>query len=296
MKHDHASATGGGFGSGHPSLFNSKKKTHSMAIEDQNGSVLRDCTASMVIYENPPEVIRKTAVGFLDTECSVQLTIVDNSPASDLCSAFDGLPVSYHYYGENVGYGRAHNWAIAHAEPSKYHLVLNPDIIIPPGTIRSLIEFMENHPDVGMVCPRILNEDGSDQYLNKRYPTVMDFFIRRFMPRIFAPLFKRRLDSYEMRDVGYSQMCDVEVMTGAFMLCRTHVLKALAGFDPRYFLYLEDFDLSRKFQQNGFRTVYCPNAAVIHYWTRDSHKNIRMTLIFMVSMCRYFSKWGWKWL
>jgi GT2 family glycosyltransferase len=261
-----------------------------------NGSVLRDCTASMVIYKNPPEAIRKTAVGFLDTECSVQLTIVDNSPTSDLRSLFEGLPVSYHFYGENVGYGRAHNWAISHAEPSKYHLVLNPDIIIPSGTIRSLIQFMENHPDVGMVCPRILNEDGSDQYLNKRYPSVMDFFIRRFVPHIFDPLFKRRLDYYEMRDVGYDKMCDVEVMTGAFMLCRTNVLKALAGFDPRYFLYLEDFDLSRKFQQNGFRTVYCPNAAVIHYWTRDSHKNIRMTLIFIASMYRYFSKWGWKWL
>ena len=262
----------------------------------ENGCVMYDCTASMVIYNNPPEVVRRTATSFLDTECSVQLTIVDNSPTTDLRSAFDGLPVSYHSYGKNVGYGRAHNWAIFQAKPSKYHLVLNPDILIPPGTIRSLITFMENNPDVGMVCPRILNEDGSDQYLNKRYPSVMDFFIRRFLPHPFDPLFRQRLDHYEMRDVGYDETCEVEVMTGAFMFCRANVLKTLAGFDPRYFLYLEDFDLSRKFRQNGSRTVYCPQAAVIHYWTRESHKNIRMTMIFIVSMCRYFNKWGWKWL
>lgn len=267
-----------------------------MTEDGGNRDNLWDCTASMVLYRNPPAMIRKTAVGFLDSECSVQLTVVDNSPTTDLHSAFDGLPVSYHFSGENVGYGKAHNWAIFHAEPSRYHLVLNPDIVIPPGTIRSLSTFMDGHPDVGMVCPRILNENGTDQYLNKRYPSVMDFFIRRFVPNLFQSLFRRRLDRYEMRDVGYDKICDVEVMSGAFMLCRTPVLKAVGGFDPRYFLYLEDFDLSRKFQRNGFRTVYCPDAAVIHYWRRDSHKNVQMTWMFMVSMYRYFSKWGWKWL
>jgi hypothetical protein len=260
-----------------------------------NGSSLYDCTASMVIYRNPPAVIRQAAESFLDTDCSVRLTVVDNSPADDLRTAFDSLPISYHHSGENVGYGRGHNWAIFSAEPSRYHLVLNPDIRIMPGTIRSLVQFMEGHPDAGMVCPRVLNEDGSDQYLNKRYPSVMDFFLRRFMPPALKPLFRKRLERYEMRDVGYDDVCDVEVMTGAFMLCRTDILKKLAGFDPRYFLYFEDYDLSRKFQEHGFRTLYYPKSAVIHFWTRGSHRHIRMTMIFIVNMCRYFRKWGWKW-
>jgi hypothetical protein len=260
-----------------------------------NQYILYDCTASMVIYKNPPEVVRRTAESFFNTECSVQLTIVDNSPTTDLRSAFDGLPVSYHFFGKNVGYGKAHNWAISNAKNSKYHLVLNPDILIMPGCVSTLIAFMEKNPDIGIVCPRILNEDGSDQYLNKRYPSLMNFFIRRFMPKIFNPYFKKRLDHYEMRDVGYDKICDVEAMTGAFMLCRMNALKSLSGFDPRYFLYLEDFDLTRKFQQIGLRTVYYPQASVIHYWSRASHKSIRMTLIFIISMFQYFNKWGWKW-
>ena len=272
-----------------------KEKNHLGIKETPDQRTVRDCTASMVLFQNAPDMVRKAAEGLLDSECSIQLTVVDNSPTADLRSAFDGLPVSYHFAGKNLGFGRAHNWAIFHAEPSRYHLALNPDIVIPPGTIRSLITFMDNHPDAGMVCPRILNEDGTDQYLNKRYPSVMDFFIRRFVPRRFRHWFRERLDRYEMRDVGYDHVCDVEAMTGAFMLCRTDVLKAAAGFDPRYFMYLEDFDLSRTFQCRGWRTVYCPEASVTHYWTRDSHRNVKMTWRFIVSMCRYFSKWGWKW-
>ncbi len=267
-----------------------------MTASHLNGTPLYDCTGSMVIYRNPPEIIREAAESFLNSDCSVHLTVVDNSPSAALRSAFDGLAVAYHHYGENVGYGRGHNWAIFHAGPSRYHLVFNPDIRIPAGTLCSMIRFMEDHPDAGMVCPRVLNEDGSDQYLNKRYPSVMDFFVRRFVPSFLTPLFKRRLDRYEMRDVGYDKVCDVEVMTGAFMLCRTGILKKLAGFDPRYFLYFEDYDLSRKFQKAGFRTLYDPGAAVIHHWTRGSHKHIGMTMIFAVNMCRYYNKWGWTWL
>lgn len=260
------------------------------------GSPLCDCTASIVLYRNPPAVVRDAAAGFLDTDGSVMLCIVDNSPTDELRSAFDGLSAVYHFSGENTGYGRAHNRAIFSAEPSKYHLVLNPDIRIPAGTVRTLIRFMDCHPDVGMVCPRVLNEDGTDQCLNKRYPSVLDLFVRRFAPNFLHPLMKSRLDRYEMRDIGYDRMYDVEAMSGAFMLCRTSVLKKVGGFDPRFFLYFEDFDLSRRVRREGHRTVYCPEASVTHYWTRGAHRSVRMAAIFVVSMYRYFSRWGWKWL
>jgi len=250
----------------------------------------------MVIYDNPPRMLRAAAESFLSCSLSVCLYVVDNSPQPLLKSTFDGLTLEYYFYGRNIGYGKAHNWAIAHSKDSRYHLVMNPDIVIMPGTLDFLISFMDESPDVGMVCPRVLNEDGTDQFLNKRYPSVLDLFIRRFSPRFLHPLLKKRMDHYEMRDVGYDTICDVEVMSGAFMFCRTEVLKALAGFDPRYFLYFEDFDLSRKFQQLGYRTAYYPNSTVIHSWKRAAHKNLRMTLIFIANMYRYFSKWGWKWL
>jgi GT2 family glycosyltransferase len=259
-------------------------------------SILFDCTASMVIYNNPPEMIRKAALSFLDSKSSVQLTIVDNSPTSALRSAFEALPVEYLFYGNNVGYGAGHNLAIQNAADSRYHLILNPDIVIPSGTIAGLVQFMDNHPDVGMVCPKVLNEDGSTQYLNRRYPNVFDLFARRFVPRTFQGLLKNRLARYETRDIGYDTVHDVEFMTGAFMFCRTDVLNTVHGFDDRYFMYFEDCDLGQRFQQHGLRTVYYPEVSVTHLWERASHKSLKMTWVFIVNMCRYFNKWGWKWL
>lgn len=253
-----------------------------------------DCTASMVIYNNPPEMIRNAAVSFLSTDASVQLTIVDNSPTPALRSAFDGLAVEYHFMGENVGYGRGHNWAISKVGNSRYHLILNPDIIVAPETIKSLAAFMDKNLDIGMVCPKVLHQDGTVQHLNKRLPTVFDLYIRRFVPGPLKAVVRKRMDFFVMKDVGYDDVCDVEYMTGCFMFCRTDALKEVGGFDPRYFMYFEDCDLGREFQKKRHRTVYYPYASVTHLWERASYKSLRMTFVHIVNMIRYFNKWGWK--
>jgi len=250
----------------------------------------------MVIFNNPPEMIRNAALGLLNTDRSVQLVVFDNSPNPDLQSVLEPFRVKYHFNGGNVGFGKGHNWAMRNSAESRYHLIVNPDIIIPPDTIHHLIAFMDHHPDIGMVCPKVLNTDGSIQHLNKRYPTVFDLFLRRFLPKPLHGLFKDRLARYETRDIGYETVHDVEFMPGAFMFCRTDVLKAVHGFDERYFLYFEDCDLGKKIQNHGFRTVYYPEVHVTHFWERASHKNLKMTYVLVVNMFRYFNKWGWSWL
>lgn len=253
-----------------------------------------DCIASIVIYRNPPETLRKAAESFLNTNLRVKLYAVDNSPNPSLKSAFEGLPVIYLFSENNVGYGRAHNQVINNIGPCKYYLILNPDVFIPKGVIEELIKFMDAHPGVGMVCPKVLNEDGTIQYLNKRNPTVLDLFLRRFLPKQLKPIFRRRLDYYEMKDMGYDSIYDVPFISGAFMFCRASVLKEAGGFDPRYFLYFEDADLSRKIQEYGYRTVYYPYVSVNHSWERASHKSVRMALVLIANGIRYFNKWGWK--
>jgi len=107
-------------------------------------------------------------------------------------------------------------------------------------------------------------------------------------------LLKRRLDHYEMRDVGYQDIYEVPFMTGAFMFCRADVLKKVGGFDPRFFMYFEDADLSRKFQEEGCKTVYYPYVNITHLWQREAQKRLIMALVFMISGMKYFHKWGWK--
>lgn len=254
-----------------------------------------DCTASIVVYSNPIEMVRKAINSFLSCSCNVDLHVVDNSPTPSLKSSLVDLPVQYHFYGSNAGYGRGHNWALGVCCESKYHVIMNPDIIINDSTIESLCIFMNENPTIGVVGPKILNEDGTLQHLNKRYPAVFDLFVRRFIPKSLQFLVNNRLSRYEMTDVGYDKICDVECISGCFMFCRTEVLKSIDGFDDRYFMYFEDFDLSRKIQQQGYRTVFYPFATVTHLWERAAHKSIKMTWVFIVNMSRYFNKWGWKW-
>lgn len=252
------------------------------------------CTASIVTYNNPPEMIRNAIKSFLPCSLKVELHVIDNSPTEALKPYLTGLPIKYLFYGSNSGYGGGHNKAIAECSKSKYHIIINPDIIIAPSAIESLCSFMDQNPNIGMVSPKIMNADGTIQFLNKQYPTVFDLFARRFIPQSLHYFIQSRLDRYEMKGVGYEDICDVECISGCFMFCRTEVLKAVGGFDGRYFMYFEDFDLSRKIQQTGYRTVYYPFAKVIHLWERASHKSMKMTCIHIQSAFKYFNKWGWK--
>jgi GT2 family glycosyltransferase len=217
------------------------------------------------------------------------------------CNSNDGTVqfVHEHYPKVNVyinpkraGYGENHNVNLERAK-GRYFTIMNSDMIVGPDVFSCLAKFMNEFHDVGVVSPKILNEDYTIQGLNKRYPTIYDLFIRRFIPTFLMPLFKSRLDYYEMRDIGYDDICDVLFLSGAFMFCRTELLKQLGGFDTKYFLYFEDADLCHRVQKTH-RTVYCPSVDVVHCWKREAHKNWLFTYYFVYSAFLYFNRWGYK--
>jgi GT2 family glycosyltransferase len=257
-------------------------------------------TTAIVTF-NSRDTIGRTLESILaqTPECLPQaLLIVDN------CST-DGTPdviaeyaqghgrVSLIRNSRNIGFARAHNQALALID-SEFHVICNPDIVLPDNAFAELRRFMDHRPDIGIACPRFTYPDGRLQPLNRRHPTVCDLFLRRFLPRSLQPAFQRRLAAYEMLDVGYDHACDVPFMTGALMFCRTGALKKVGGFDERFFLYFEDADLSRRVQALGLRTVYCHLATVTHNWQRMAHKDWRMAWVFALSARSYFRKWGWR--
>lgn len=248
------------------------------------------CTASLVVYENSPVMLAELLQSLPDF---LPVAVVDNSPTAELERFFAGFPQArYRFSGRNLGYGNGHNLALALSPPSDFHLIMNPDVVVMPGALEQMLRCMDNDPAIGMVCPQVCNPDGSLQFLNRRYPSVLDLFIRRF---VSSRMFAKRRAWHEMRDIGYEAACDVESVSGAFMLCRRTLLETLGGFDPRYFMYFEDVDLSRECHKAGYRTVYCPDAVVVHQWARASYRNLRLTVVHIVNMIRYFNKWGWKW-
>lgn len=86
----------------------------------------------------------------------------------------------------------------------------------------------------------------------------------------------------------------MQVASGCFMLIRTHLLFKLRGFDERFFLYLEDTDLSRRARKEGL-IVYQPEFTVTHRWHRDSAHHMKARLRHTLSAIKYFHKWGWRW-
>ncbi|WP_322042783.1 glycosyltransferase family 2 protein [Paraburkholderia sp. J67] len=232
---------------------------------------------------------------------SIHLYLVDNGGMPEMRSCLDALSQAGIDHtvvsGQgNVGYGLGHNLAIRLAS-SRYHLVLNPDVDIEPGALLAALTFLDAHPEAGLLTPAIVDDAGRLQYLCRQYPTLLDLFVRGFLPAAAKQAFATRLARYEMRELINERdiIWDPPIVSGCFMLFRTDVLKRLHGFDARYFLYFEDYDLSLRAHEFA-RVVYAPMVRVLHHGGGASRKGLAHIRMFLASAFKFFNRFGWKWL
>lgn len=252
-----------------------------------------DLTCSIVLYHNPSNEVRIAIESFLNANRHVKLFLVDNSKDDLLRFQFISPQIEYIFNGRNLGYGKGHNIAIKRAiNESKYHLVLNPDVEFNPAILDSLYEFMEANREVGLVMPKVYYKNGHLQYLCKKLPSPADLILRRFIPKSVQSIFKNSMDQYELKHKDYNRIMEVPNLSGCFMFIRTSVLKVVGDFDERFFLYLEDTDLCRRIGQQ-FKTVYYPNASIIHGYSKASYKSFSLMKMHLASSIKYFNKWGW---
>lgn len=193
----------------------------------------------------------------------------------------------------NLGYGRANNLALARAS-SDFHLILNPDVELEPKALAEALGALASHPEVGIVAPAVYGEDGGMQYLCKRYPSVWVLFLRGFAPEFLRRRFARTLDRYEMRDViGEAFVGSVPLASGCFMLARTTLLERVGGFDPGFFMYFEDYDLSLRVGRES-QVAYVPRARIVHHGGEAARKGPRHIAWFVRSAWRFFARHGWR--
>jgi GT2 family glycosyltransferase len=108
-------------------------------------------------------------------------------------------------------------------------------------------------------------------------------------------IFKQRLADYEMRDIiADGTVWQPPIVSGCFLLLRAPVLAELQGFDPKYFLYFEDFDFSLRAAALT-RVAYVPTVRVVHYGGHAARKGLRHILLFARSAIIFFNSHGWKW-
>lgn len=249
-------------------------------------------SCSVVSYNNAPDQIADVLNSVAATSKDIALCLVDNSPDDTLAEVARRYGARYIHRPDNPGFGVAHNLAIAEAlkNGSRYHLVLNPDIAFGADVIPALQTYMETHQDVGLVMPDIRYPDGNRQHLCKLLPHPGDLLVRRFAPALYR--FSGRPATYEMLHSGYDRIMDVPALSGCFMFLRASLLAKTGGFDERYFMYLEDVDLSRRIGRLA-RTVFFPSVSVTHAYQKGSYKSSILLIRHMRSAFHYFNKWGW---
>ena len=252
--------------------------------------------ASVVLYNPRLEQVEQVCASLLEASCVKNIYLIDNSPHETPLNRENGVfsskKIQYIWNeGSNLGYGKAHNIAIRESvwQKTKYHLVLNSDIEVKGKDIDALYAFMEHNGAVGMLMPRIVYPNGDLQYLCKLLPTPWDVFIRRFLPAKWG---KKRKERYEMHASGYDKILNVPHLSGCFMFMRTRAVLEARLFDERYFMYLEDIDLTRTVHRNWL-TLYVPDITIVHNHGRGSYKQLHLLWVHCVNMCRYFNKWGW---
>lgn len=272
-----------------------------------------DLAVSIVVYHSDPERLAAT-LRSLDRAVAealrqgvleqVALYLIDNAerPDKELPGLLTRSIDRSRYHGVeriagqgNIGYGRGHNLALRQADTA-YHLVLNPDVELAADALVHALRFMDAQPGAGLLAPAVTDEHGRPQYLCRRYPSVLVLLLRGFLPAALRRPWRNYLARYELRDrIDGQAVWDVPLISGCWMLLRRSTITATGGFDPRFFLYFEDYDLSLRTARVA-RLVYLPEVRIVHHGGRAAAKGLRHIGLFLRSAIRFFNRHGWVWV
>jgi N-acetylglucosaminyl-diphospho-decaprenol L-rhamnosyltransferase len=220
--------------------------------------------AVVVNYEAGPLLLECVRSVLADESAGpVELVVVDNGSSDGSVEAveknFPGVLV-VHSPG-NVGYSRAANLGIA-ATRAPIIAVLNADLTLDPGSAGALVPRMEHDARLGAVGPRVANVDGSDYPSARRIPSVPLAAGHAVFGLVWpANPFTTR---YRQLDADPAVRRDVDWVSGSAVWLSRAALDAIGGWDERYFMYMEDLDLSWRLRRGGWRIEYEPAGRVVH--------------------------------
>lgn len=203
-----------------------------------------------------------------------ELIVVDNNSSDASCSIVKTQFPSVILIENkgNKGFSKANNQAVAIAK-GEYLLFLNPDTVMPEDFFKKTIPYLDEHPDVGALGPRLI--DGKGLFApdaKKSFPSLsVAIFKTTGLNKIFPH--STYINKYYAVHIKEHQTASVEVLSGCCMLLRHSLLSSIGkAFDEDYFMYCEDVDLSFRIQNAGFKNIYFPEATIIHYKGESTRK------------------------
>jgi N-acetylglucosaminyl-diphospho-decaprenol L-rhamnosyltransferase len=250
---------------------------HIVIVNYNTRDLLRDCLTS----------VRESRVG----ASRLAVTVVDagsGDGSADMTEA--EFPEVGLVRSGNFGYPHGNNLGLKRVD-ARYHLLLNPDTLLPPGALAAALAYMDASPAIGALGPRLVLADGSlDPACRRGFPTVVNS-VAKFsgLARLFPR--SRVLASYNLTYLSEDEPAAVDSLVGAFMLLRGQALAETGGLDQAYFMYAEDVDLCYRLKALGWRVEYWPEITVLHYKRAASSKSERAPRDFYASMRLFYDKY-----
>ncbi len=195
----------------------------------------------------------------------------------------------------NTGYSAGNNLALRqygfpHQPQARYAMLLNPDTIVPENALAQMVRFADQHPDIGIVGPKLLLEDGTlDKACRRSFPTPEVSFYRLLgLSKLFphSPRFGR----YNMTFLDIDAQADIDAVVGACMLLRSEATAKVGLLDEQFFMYGEDLDWCLRIKQAGYRVVYYPSVTVHHIKRAASRTSKKAHYEFQRAMWLFYKK------
>jgi N-acetylglucosaminyl-diphospho-decaprenol L-rhamnosyltransferase len=186
-------------------------------------------------------------------------------------------------FSENTGYTHGVNEGLRRTT-GEYILILNPDIVVLPGAVESMIDHLREHPHIGLLGPGLLNFDGTHQDSCFRFYTPWLIAARRIS---WLPLAGRSVQRFLMHDCDLSGPQPVDWLMGSALMTHRAALERVGMMDERFFHYMSDVDWARSFWENDYQVVYYPNVHMHHYHQRQSKGRLGIFDIFFQQQTRW---------
>lgn len=190
---------------------------------------------------------------------------------------------------DNAGFAGANNQGMAISE-GRYVLLLNSDAFVGEGTIDTMVQFMDEHPDAGMSACKLLYDDGRLQPSAYAFPSLLtELYTALQLDKVFAR--SREFGKYLMTWWDFDEVREVDTVMGAFMLVRREVVDQVGVMDTSYFMYSEEFDWCYRIKQQGWKILYNPAVQTVHLWGGSSQRvRVEMFLQLYRSKVTFFRK------
>jgi len=256
-------------------------------------------TIALVTWNSEDEIAECLNTLFHETAnipgLSLETVIVDNNSADNTVKVIENFlrvteqKIVFIKNKDNLGFTKACNQAV-HASTGDYIFILNPDTEIMEGSIRKLMDYLDEHDETGVAAPQLLSRHGEIQFSCRTFPTYRDmFFEMTLLSTLFpkSPFFAR----WKMKYFDHNSTREVDQPMGAALLLKRKVLESVGGLDERFIMFYNDVDFCKRIKDAGFKIIFLHDARIKHIQGISVYKDRSgMIKIWNADCPKYFSK------